>query len=115
MNPAYYLKVGAVYLLVVVLVWAVPEALHQKAEATRYKDELTLATKSLEQARTRTASIQKQVQSANTDAAKARQSLKEVLDAEPVYRDSPTPVPVVDELCRTLRCSGAGSVSAPGR
>lgn len=85
------------------------------AEATRYKDELTLATKSLEQARTRTASIQKQVQAANTDAAKARQSLKEVLDAEPVYRDSPTPVPVVDELCRTLRCSGAGSVSAPGR
>lgn len=84
-------------------------------EATRYKDELSTANAALEQARTRTASIQKQVQAANTDAAKARQSLKEVLDAEPVYRDSPTPVPVVDELCRTLRCSGAGSVSTPGR
>jgi hypothetical protein len=99
-----YAKFGAVFLLVVVLVWAVPAALHGRAEATRYKGLYETEQGLLVQAQARTALIQKQVQSAVVAANAARAQLKEVLDASPEVRDAATPEPVRVSLCATLRC-----------
>lgn len=55
----------------------------------------------------RTQRLQRDVLAATAKANAARQSLKEALDANPVYRDAAVPVPVRDILCGTLRCKPA--------
>jgi hypothetical protein len=82
-------------------------------EAGRYQDMAEKAELALTQEKARTARIQSLVQKADKDAATARQNLKEALDAYPVWRDTPVPVPIYDSLCRTLRCVPARGVSAP--
>uniref|UniRef100_A0AAU6W0W2 Rz-like protein n=2 Tax=unclassified Uliginvirus TaxID=2744417 RepID=A0AAU6W0W2_9CAUD len=44
------------------------------------------------------------VQVVVTKANKADKAVKEVLDDTPEFRDTVTPVPVVDRLCETIRC-----------
>lgn len=58
----------------------------------------------LETAKKRTATIQVQVQKSTTASQKARQDVKEKLDAAPAFRDTAVPVPVRDSLCERIRC-----------
>lgn len=58
----------------------------------------------LETAEKRTATIQVQVQKSTTASQKARQDVKEKLDAAPAFRDTAVPVPVRDSLCERIRC-----------
>lgn len=99
-----YWKFALIWVLSVALVWAVPAELRQRQEAARYKGLYEAEREQLEAAQARTARIQKQVLTATADAAKARQSLKEALDAIPEVRDASTPEPVRVSLCATLRC-----------
>lgn len=82
-------------------------------EADRYQGLAEEATAALTQEKARTARIQLLVQKADRDAATARQNLKEVLDANPTWRDTAVPVPVRDSLCHTIRCVPARGVPAP--
>lgn len=82
-------------------------------EAGRYQDMAETAELALTQEKARTARIQALVQKADKDAAKARQQLKEALDAYPIWRDTPVPVPIRDSLCDTLKCVQPRRVPAP--
>uniref|UniRef100_A0AAU6W0H5 Rz-like protein n=4 Tax=unclassified bacterial viruses TaxID=12333 RepID=A0AAU6W0H5_9VIRU len=62
------------------------------------------AQSELTAAKKRIATVQAQVLRSNAAAQKARADLKDALDAEPTFRDTPVPVPVRDSLCGTLRC-----------
>lgn len=82
-------------------------------EATRYSALYAEAAQEVEDQKALTKMIQKSVQKADRDAATARLKLKEALDANPVWRDTPVPVPIYDSLCGTLRCVKPGGVPAP--
>lgn len=62
------------------------------------------ALSALEAAQKRTGTIQSQVQKSTTLSQKARQEVKEKLDAAPEFRDTAVPVPVRDGLCERIRC-----------
>lgn len=83
-------------------------------ETTRYSALYAEAAQEVEDQKALTKLIQKSVQKADRDAARARLKLKEALDANPVWRDTPMPVPIYDSLCRTLKCSPASPVPTPG-
>lgn len=55
-------------------------------------------------AQKRLGTIQAQVQKSTTASQKARQDVKEKLDAAPAFRDTAVPVPVRDSLCERIRC-----------
>lgn len=57
--------------------------------------------------------VQAEASAASLRAQKARSDLKEVLDANPTWRDTRTPEPVVDSLCKSLRCVKPSTVPAP--
>lgn len=82
-------------------------------EATRYSALYTEAAQEVEDQKALTKLIQKSVQKADKDAAAARLKLKEALDANPVWRDTPMPGPIRDSLCRTLKCVKPRDVPAP--
>ncbi|AWD90632.1 hypothetical protein [Pseudomonas phage Njord] len=48
--------------------------------------------------------IQTKVVYVTAKAGDARIKVKEALDEAPAYRDTPTPKPVVDSLCKQIRC-----------
>lgn len=83
-------------------------------EATRYSALYAEAAQEVEDQKALTKLIQKSVQKADKDAARARLKLKEALDANPVWRDTPVPEPIRDSLCDTLKCVPARRVPAPG-
>lgn len=87
--------------------------LYQRSEIQTLGVSLDSAVKRADGAEAKLQRVQVQVQKANTDAAKARLKLKEALDANPVWRDTPVPVPVRDSLCDTLRCVKPRSVYTP--
>lgn len=74
---------------------------------------LKAATERAVKAEAKVQLIQGKVKQANAAAATARYNLKEALDANPVWRDTPVPVPVRDRLCDTLRCREPSDVPAP--
>lgn len=74
---------------------------------------LEAATARADKAEEKVQLIQGKVRKANAAAAAARLNLKEALDAYPVWRDTPVPVPVRDRLCDTLRCREPSSVPTP--
>lgn len=66
--------------------------------------ERDVALAQLQAAQKRITSIQAQVQKSTTASQKARQDVKEKLDAAPAFRDTAVPVPVRDSLCERIRC-----------
>lgn len=104
MNPVTRWLLVAIAILGLLLALASSMGVHAAQEAQRYKDLYEAEHTLLLDAQARTARIQKQVQSAQAQAAAARKSLKEALDASPEFRDTPVPVPVRDSLCGTLHC-----------
>lgn len=80
-------------------------ALWQYNRAEGLASQLAQSEQALEAAQKRTKTIQAQVQKTNTASQKARQVVKEKLDAVPEYRDAAVPEPVRDSLCATLRCN----------
>jgi hypothetical protein len=103
-NPVTRWLCAAIAVLGLLLVLASYIGVHAVADAARYKGERDTAVTQLEAAQVRTQRIQKQVLTATANAAKARQSLKEALDAVPSYRDDRTPEPVRVSLCATIHC-----------
>ena len=79
-------------------------ALWQFDRANGLANDLATATDALEKAQKRTTTIQVQVQKSTTASQKARQVVKEKLDAVPEFRDTAVPVPVRDSLCERIRC-----------
>lgn len=80
----------------------------------QYKAQAAAANTALAAAQARTKAIQALVHKADKDAAKARLDLKEVLDANPTWRDARVPEPVLDSLCRTVRCANPSGMPSPG-
>lgn len=70
----------------------------------RANERADLLAAQLEAAQKRTTAIQAQVQKSTTASQKARQDVKEKLDAAPAFRDTAVPVPVRDSLCERIRC-----------
>lgn len=70
----------------------------------RANDRVDILATQLEAAQKRTTAIQAQVQKSTTASQKARQDVKEKLDAAPAFRDTAVPVPVRDSLCERIRC-----------
>lgn len=94
----YTLILGALCVLLSgALLWSMDGTRTQAKRAHDAEQALVLAKK-------RIATVQAQVLRSNTAAQKARAALKDALDAEPTFRDTPVPVPVRDSLCSTLRC-----------
>lgn len=88
--------------------------LYQWERISTLGDALTESTTRADKAEKQVQLIQAKVQKANAAAATARLNLKEALDANPVWRDTPVPVPVRDRLCDTLRCREPRTVQSPG-
>lgn len=79
-------------------------ALWQLDRANGLATELASTQEQLGKAQKRITSIQAQVQKSTTASQKARQDVKEKLDAAPAFRDTAVPVPVRDSLCERIRC-----------
>ncbi|QQO90864.1 putative Rz-like protein [Pseudomonas phage Misse] len=73
-------------------------------QASSARGERDEAVAALTAAKKRTQTIQVGVQKSTNASQKARQEVKEKLDAVPEFRDTAVPVPVVDSLCQRLRC-----------
>jgi outer membrane lipoprotein-sorting protein len=79
-------------------------AVYFAVQASTARGERDVALTQLEKAQKRTSTIQVQVQKSTTASQKARQEVKEKLDAVPEFRDTAVPVPVRDSLCERIRC-----------
>lgn len=76
----------------------------QSGTITSLRKERNDAVEEVKVVRSKMAKVQLAATKAQTEATSARLRLKEVLDADPRYRDGRTPEPVVNSLCQTLRC-----------
>lgn len=94
----YTLILGALCVLLgSALLWSMDATRTQAKRAHDAEQALVVAQK-------RITSIQAQVQKSTAASQKARQDVKEKLDAAPAFRDTAVPVPVRDSLCERIRC-----------
>lgn len=89
-------------------------AFWQYERASDYREALGKSDQELLAAKAQLQGIRTNVQVVVTKANKADKAVKEVLDDTPEFRDTVTPIPVVDRLCDTLKCKPPSGVRSPG-
>ncbi|AWD90724.1 hypothetical protein [Pseudomonas phage Achelous] len=78
---------------------------HQGNVLRDTKKDLVDTRRELEATKAKVKQIQVNTSKAQATAQGNRVKTKEVLDATPEFRDTPVPQPVVDSLCKILRCN----------
>lgn len=76
----------------------------QHQEIQRLNQSLNSVTDERDKLQARINKIQTKTTKAQATAQSNRIKVKEVLDESPEFRDVPVPAPIVDQLCKVLRC-----------
>lgn len=103
----------AVVVLSVLLALGALYAKAQRELISELRTERSSLIQERDAAKAKLATAQRQATLSNTDAQRARLELQHVLDQLPESRAT-VPEPIVDSLCRTLRCVKPGGVRTPG-